>query len=210
MSVLDFKKEYKDLYAPSAVPTLINVPVMRFIMVDGKGNPNDEEGEYSSAIELLYGLSYTIKMSPKSGPAPEGYFEYVVPPLEGLWWIDDNSMDFTQKDKYLWTMMIRQPDFADETVFEAAKETLSRKKKNPDLSKARFVTWQEGLCVQIMHIGPYEDEPASVAKIDAYIRENGLYDDIGEARRHHEIYLGDPRKTAPEKRKTILRHPVRR
>jgi len=149
-------------------------------------------------------------MSPKSGPAPEGYFEYVVPPLEGLWWIDDNSMDFTKKDKYLWTMMIRQPDFVDEAVFADTKETFLRKKKNPDLSKARFVTWQEGLCVQIMHTGPYEDEPASVAKIDAYIRENSLYDDIGEMRRHHEIYLGDPRKTAPEKRRTILRHPVRR
>jgi len=209
MDVLDFKKEYKDLYAPGGIPTLIDVPAMRFIMVDGKGNPNDEEGEYSTAIELLYGLSYTIKMSPKSGPAPKGYYEYVVPPLEGLWWLSDNSMDFVRKDKYLWTSMIRQPDFVDEAVFEAAKETFSRKKKNPDLSKVRFVTWQEGLCVQIMHIGPYEDEPASVAKIDAYIRENALYDDIGETRRHHEIYLGDPRKTAPEKRKTIIRHPVR-
>jgi len=210
MGVLDFKKEYKDLYAPAGVPSLIDVPAMHFIMVDGKGNPNDEEGEYSSAIEILYGLSYTIKMSPKSGPAPAGYYEYVVPPLEGLWWLNDSSMDFVKKDKFLWTSMIRQPDFVDQTVFEAAKAVFSHKKKNLDLSKARFVTWQEGLCVQVMHTGPYEDEPASVAKIDAYIRENGLYQDIGETRRHHEIYLGDPRKTEPAKRKTIIRHPVRR
>ncbi len=210
MGAIDFKKIDKELYSPGPAPSLIRVPAMQFIMADGKGDPNDQDGEYAAAVELLYGLSYGIRMSPKNGPAPQGYFEYVVPPLEGLWWRNDDSMDFTEKDKFYWTVMIRQPDFVDEAVFSAAKDALSHKKKNLDVSKARLVTWDEGLCVQLMHTGPYKDESASIAQIVAFVSANGLAEDICDTRRHHEIYLGDPRKTAPEKLKTVLRHPVKR
>jgi len=211
---IDYKKKYKDLYLPKQKPMVVDVPTMTFIMVNGSGNPNNEEGEYQQAVELLYGLAYIIKMSKRNGYEPEGYFDYVVPPLEGLWWLEDDNMDFTLKNKYCWTSMIRQPEFVTKEVFEWACEELKRKKPIIDTSKAYLETFSEGLCVQIMHIGPYDNEPTSVKLIENYISENNLKDAIstayldGRIRRHHEIYLSDPRKTTPEKMKTVLRHPV--
>lgn len=215
MEKLDFKKQYKELYAPKDEPLIITVPPMTFIMVDGRGNPNDSEGEYPSAVELLYALSYTIKMSVRNGFTPEGFYDYVVPPLEGLWWFGDkNDMDFTQKDKYLWTSMIRQPEFVTKEVFDLAVNDIRKKKPHLDVSKARLEIFDEGLCVQIMHHGPYDKEPETIKKIVSYMEAQGLSSDVGillpdgRIRRHHELYLSDPRKTAPEKMKTILRHPV--
>ncbi len=207
---LDYKKEYKDLYLPPITPTIIDVPKMKFIMVDGIGNPNTS-GEYKDALQMLYALSYSIKMSKMSKNQPKGYFEYVMPPLEGLWWTQDKGFDgirIVDKELFCWTSMIRQPEFVTDEVFEYAK--LAALKKNPlmKLEKARLVTFTEGLCVQIMHIGSFDDEPASVALMDRFVCENGYQNDISDLRRHHEIYLGDPRKTAPEKRRTVIRHPV--
>jgi hypothetical protein len=204
--VIDFKKERKDLYQPKTTPSIIDVPEMVFIAVDGMGDPNTS-ADYSAAVELLYGLTYTIKMGNKA------VLEYVVPPLEGFW---DVAGDFrgggaaiADKSKFVWTMLIRQPEFVTLDVFENAKTALAKKKPGLDTSKARLEKITEGLCVQVMHIGPYDDEPATVAAMDSYALENGFVIDIKDTRRHHEIYLGDPRKTAPEKLKTILRHPVK-
>jgi hypothetical protein len=180
------------------------VPEMTFIAVDGKGNPNTSE-EYAAAVELLYGFSWTIKMSNKS------VLEYVVFPLEGLWWLNDGSESWQKdKDKYCWISMIRQPDFVTAEVFEAAKTALANKKPELDLSKARLIMLAEGLCVHAMHIGSYDDEARTNATINQFITDNGYISDINDTRHHHEIYLNDPRKTAPEKLKTILRHPIRK
>ncbi|MCL2003865.1 MAG: GyrI-like domain-containing protein [Oscillospiraceae bacterium] len=204
----DFKKEYRNLYSPPAAPGVVDVPEMLFIMVDGKGNPNTSE-DYQSAVEMLYGLSYAVKMSKMRGAQPPGYFDYVVPPLEGLWWLSDGSLAwYEDKDKYCWTSMMRQPEFVDTAVFEAAKTELSKKKPHLDLSRARLEKLTEGLCVQAMHIGPYNDEPRTNAAIVQFMADNGYVSDISGTRRHHEIYLSDPRKTAPEKLKTVLRHPA--
>jgi hypothetical protein len=207
----DFKKEYKDLYLPKATPSVIDVPEMTFIMVDGKGNPNTSAG-YKAALEVLYGLSYGIKMSKMGDAQPKGYFDFVVPPLEGLWWSADGGVitDISDKDCFCWTSMIRQPDFVTESVFEQVKETLAKKKPSLDLSFARLERFTEGVCVQIMHFGSYDDEPATVAVLDKFAADSGYILDFSERRRHHEIYLGDPRKTAPEKLKTIIRHPIAR
>ena len=214
---LDYKKEYKNLYQPKTVPMIVDVPKMRFIMIDGKGNPNDESGEYAKAIEILYGLSYTIKMSQKSGNAPTGFFEFVVPPLEGLWWTEvDRPFDTNQKDKLIWTAMIRQPEFVTEEVFQWAVVELKKRKPQLDTTKARLADFTEGLCVQMMHMGPYDQEVATVKSIDDFAASNGYVNAISEAlsdgtiRRHHEIYLNDPRKVAPDKMKTIVRHPVKK
>lgn len=213
MAAIDFKKTEKALYSPGTKPEIVDVPPMTFIMVDGKGDPNTSEA-YASAINVLYGLSYTIKMSKKSGTEPSGYFDYVVPPLEGLWSHADANFKgagavIADKNQLIWTSMIRQPDFVTQDAFEAAKEALAKKKPELDLSLARLETYHEGLCVQMMHIGPYDDEPATVAAMDAFAAENGYAIDISDTgRRHHEIYLSDPRRTAPEKLKTVLRHPV--
>jgi len=210
MSPVDFKKSDKVLYSPGTEPSLVDVPAMRFLMIDGKGDPNEEGGEYQMAVGILYGLAYGIKMRKTGGKVPDGYFEYVVPPLEGLWWMSDGSMDFTKKEKFQWTSMIRQPDFVTEEVFRDVCADLLRKKKI-DASAARLVIWEEGLCVQIMHMGTYDREAESVARISSYVEGSGeLTYDFSDARRHHEIYLSDPRKTEPENRKTIIRHPVRR
>lgn len=216
---IDYKKEYKDLYQPKQKPMTIEVPAMQFIMVDGVGNPNDQAGEYKAAVEALYGLSYTIKMSKTGIHKPEGYFEYVVPPLEGLWWLQDekefNFEKLKQKSKYCWTSMIRQPEFVTQEVFEWAIQEFARKKPNIDTSKARLETLQEGLCVQMLHIGPFDQEPKTIEIMERYIEENGLESavsdvlDNGKLRRHHEIYMGDPRKIEPDKMKTVLRHPVK-
>ena len=211
MGKIDYKKEYKDLYMPKKKPSIIEVPEMIFIMVDGKGNPNTSES-YKKAMEILYGLSFTIKMSKMSGIQPEGYFDYVVPPLEGLWWVDDETFDgqnVTDKDKFCWTSMIRQPEFVTEEVFEWAKTSLLKKKPHIDFSSTRRVTFTEGLCCQVMHVGPYDAEPETIKMMEKYIEENGYIQDIHPERRHHEIYLGDPRRTKPENLKTVIRHPVR-
>ncbi len=203
---LDYKKEYKDLYMPRNKPTIIDVPSINFIMVDGKGNPHDRE--YQDAMSLLYTLAFTIKMSKMSGNQPEGYFEYVVPPLEGLWWCEGESFNFNRRDSWRWTSMIRQPEFVNQQVFEWAMNEGRKKKPDLDFSKVRFETLTEGLCVQMMHIGPYENEPASIKKMHLFMEENGLRDDSGPKRKHHEIYLSDPRRTAIERLKTVLRLPV--
>ncbi|KUO53559.1 MAG: transcriptional regulator [Desulfitibacter sp. BRH_c19] len=203
---LDYKKEYKDLYIPKAKPTIIDVPTMNFIMIDGKGDPVHEE--YQLAVSTLYGLAYTIKMSKKNEMQPQGYFEYVVPPLEGLWWISGGSFDFKRRDNWLWTSMIRQPEFVTPDVFDWACKECSSKKPELNIEKARFETFTEGLCVQMMHIGPYANEPESIQLMRDFMAEHDLVDGTGSQRKHHEIYFSDPRKTAPQKLKTVLRHPV--
>jgi len=204
---IDYKKTEKDLYQPKTTPSIIDVPEISYIAVDGKGDPNTSE-EYATAIEVLYGLSYTIKMGNKA------ILEYVVPPLEGLWNIDGgfnkDEPIIADKSKLKWTALIRQPDFVTTEVFEAAKNALAKKKPELDLSKARLIKIAEGLCVQVMHIGSYDDEPATIEKMEQYVVDNGYAIDINGTRRHHEIYLSDPRKVAPEKLKTVIRHPIRK
>lgn len=211
MEKLDYKKEYKDLYMPKAKPSVIQVPEMIFAMVDGKGNPNEEGGDYQKALELLYGISFTIKMSKMKHNEPEGYFDYVVPPLEGLWCLEKekiNDFFITDKSAFRWTSMIRQPEFVTEQVFQWAVNQLKNKKPELDTSKIRYEKMKEGLCVQMMHIGPYDNEPKTIQAIEDFIQENGYANDISNQRRHHEIYLGDPRKTKPENLKTVIRIPV--
>ncbi len=205
--IIDYKKIEKEYYSPKTSVSIVDVPKMTFITVDGKGDPNNS-AEYGVAIELLYGLSYTIKMTHKS------VLEYVVLPLEGYWSVDDDfkggGAPINDKSKFMWTMMIRQPDFVTTEILEAAKSSLSKKKPQLDVSLAKLEKITEGLCVQMMHVGSYDDEPASVMKLDDYAIQNGYLLDFRNGRRHHEIYLSDPRKTASEKLKTILRHPVRK
>lgn len=206
----DFKKEYKNLYAPKTKPEIVDVSKANFLAVEGKGNPNAEDGEYSKAIEALYAVAYTLRMSYKTDYKIKGFFEYVVPPLEGFWWQEGlKGYDSSRKDDFSWISFIRLPDFVTEKDFNWAVETASIKKKI-DLSKVQFVTFEEGLCVQIMHIGPYDDEPKSVAKMEEFVKDNAYEYDFSDYRRHHEIYISDPRKTSPEKLKTIIRHPVRK
>lgn len=210
MEKLDYKKEYKDLYQPKNKPSIIDVPEMVFIAVDGQGDPNTSP-EYKSAMEILYGLSFTVKMSKMDGSQPEGYFDYVVPPLEGLWsaeGTDFDGLNVTDKNKFKWVSMIRQPEFVTPEVFERAREKLAKKKPALDLGRARFMRFTEGLCVQIMHTGTYDSEPESILQLKKYISENGYTEDISNIRMHHEIYLSDPRRCAPEKLKTVIRHPV--
>ena len=203
----------QDLYQPKNKPSIIQVPEMVFIQVEGEGDPNRCQA-YKDAMEILDGLSFTIKMSKMGGNQPEGYFEYVVPPLEGLWWGEDEELFdgvmIGDKSKFHWISMIRQPEFVTEEVFEWAKAALQKKKPHVDVSTTRLVKWEEGLCAQLMHIGPYDDEPATIALLNQFVEDNGYDTDINERRRHHEIYLGDPRKTAPERLKTVLRHPVKK
>jgi len=205
---LDYKKEYKDLYFPKNQPALINVPEIAFSAVEGKGDPNEENGEYQKAVGLLYAIQYTIKMSKKGNNTPNGYFDYVVPPLEGFWWFNGKEKP-VNKSEYFWLSVIRLPEFVNKKVFEwACKEVQS--KKNLDTGNAKLIKIKEGLCVQCMHIGSYDDEPATLKLIDTFIEENNLLHDINETRRHHEIYLSDPRKTDVSKLKTVLRIPVKK
>ncbi len=206
----DFKKEYKEFYMPKNKPEIVNVPKANYIAVRGKGNPNIPDGEYQQAIGVLYAVAYTLKMSYKTDYKIEGFFEYVVPPLEGFWWQNNvDGVDYGNKDTFNWMSVIRLPDFVTEKDFEWAAENATQKKKI-DCSKAEFLTIDEGLCVQIMHIGPFDNEPESVAIMDAFLEENGYENDINEKRLHHEIYMSDARKAAPEKWKTVIRHPIRR
>ncbi len=210
MDKIDYKKIYKDLYLPKTEPTLIHIPEMKFIQIHGKGNPNDRNGEYPKAVETLYALSYGIKMMPRNGITPEGYFDYVVPPLEGLWWLEDDSdRNFTQKSKFLWTSMIRQPDFVTEELFMEVLHKVSKKKPDLPILQCELVSFSEGLCVHCMHYGSFDEEQITVDKMDQYIKDHNLYYDFTNIRKHHEIYLSDPRKTAAAKLKTVIRHPVK-
>jgi len=206
----DFKKEYKEFYMPKGKPEIVTVPKMNYIAVRGKGNPNKEDGEYKKSIELLYGIAYTIKMSKKGDHKIEGYFDYVVPPLEGFWWQDDvEGIDYSHKENFQWISVIRLPDFVTKVDFVWAIEEATRKKKM-DFLKVEFLEIEEGLCVQCMHSGSYDDEPATVAAMDKFIADNGYENDISDTRRHHEIYLSDARKVAPDKLKTVIRHPIKK
>ena len=205
----DYKKEYKEFYMPKNKPSIVSVPPMNYIAVRGKGDPNQEDGDYKKAIGLLYGIAYTIKMSKKGDRQIEGYFDYVVPPLEGFWWQDGiEGVDNAHKETFNWISVIRLPDFVTREDFEWAVAEATKKKKE-DFSKVEFFMYEEGLCVQCMHIGPYDDEPATVEKMHAYMTEQGYALDITTERMHHEIYLSDARKVSSEKLKTVIRHPVR-
>ncbi len=205
----DFKKEYKEFYMPKSRPEIITVPQMNYIAVRGEGDPNEADGAYKKAVGVLYSVAYTIKMSYKGSHKIDGFFEYVVPPLEGFWRQGNNSdIDYSDKGKFSWISVIRLPDFVTEEDFKWAVEEASRKKKL-DCSAAEFLIVDEGICVQIMHIGAYDDEPRSVALMDNFIKANGYENDLTDARLHHEIYISDPNKTVPEKRKTVIRHPIK-
>ena len=206
----DFKKEYKEFYMPKNKPEIVTVPQANYIAVRGKGDPNEIDGAYQKAISILYAIAYTLKMSYKTEHKIEGFFEYVVPPLEGFWWQDNvDGIDYADKAAFNWISVIRLPEFITQKDFEWAVETASEKKKL-DCSSAEFLTVDEGLCVQIMHIGAFDDEPQTVTLMDEYIAQNGYENDITESRLHHEIYLSDARKVAPEKWKTVIRHPIKR
>lgn len=205
----DFKKEFKELYSPKNVPEILHVPCMNYVAVQGSGDPNKEGGSYQQAIGVLYAISYTIKMSYKVTYKIKDFFEYVVPPLEGFWWQNGvKGVNYTDKSAFNWISVIRLPDFVTKADFEWAKAE-AQKKKKIDCSLAEFLTIEEGLCVQIMHVGAYDKEPETVHKMDVYLMENGYQNDMSESRLHHEIYLSDPRKTAQERRKTIIRHPIK-
>lgn len=206
----DYKKEYKEFYLPPKVPGIAEIPTMNYVAVRGKGNPNDPDREYKRAMSLLYGISFTIKMSYKGSHRIEGYFPYVVPPLEGLWWQDGISgIDYAHKDSFQWISMIRLPEFVTKEEFDWAVREAETKKQT-DFSRAEFFTYNEGLCVQCMHIGSYDDEPATLRKMEAFLSENGYQPDFSGERLHHEIYLSDPRRTAPERLKTVIRQPIKR
>ena len=205
----DFKKEYKEIYMPKNKPEIVTVPETNYIAVRGKGDPNEEDGAYQRAIGVLYAVAYTLKMSYKSDYKIEGFFEYVVPPLEGFWRQDNmEGIDYTNKDSLNWISVIRLPDFVTPKDFGWAAATAAKKKKM-DCSSAEFLTVDEGLCVQIMHLGPFDEEPATVAFMNEYLDENGYANDITKTRLHHEIYLSDARKVAPEKWRTVIRHPIK-
>lgn len=205
----DFKKEYKEFYMPKDKPEIITVPKANYIAVRGKGDPNEKDGEYQKAVSVLYSVAYTLKMSYKSDYRIEGFYDYVVPPLEGFWWQDGIAgCDYSKKSSFQWISVIRLPEFVTEKDLNWAIETATKKKKI-DCTSAFFMTIDEGLCVQIMHHGPFDDEPATIALMDAYIAEKGYINDFSDERHHHEIYLSDIRKVAPEKWKTVIRHPVK-
>lgn len=206
----DYKKEYKEFYMPKSKPALVDIPKMNYIAVRGKGDPNAEDSEYKQSIGLLYGVAFTIKMSKMGDHKIDGYFDFVVPPLEGFWkMIDGGEIDYSHKEKFEFISVIRLPDFVTVEEFEWAKKTASEKKKT-DFSKVEFLTVNEGLCVQCMHIGSYDDEPRTVSLMHDFLEQNGYVKDISEKRQHHEIYLSDARKTAPEKLKTVIRIPIRK
>ena len=195
---------------PKAKPELVTVPRMNYIAVRGSGDPNVEGGEYKESMGLLYGIAFTIKMSKMGGHKIEGYFDYVVPPLEGFWWQEGvEGIDYSHKEDFRWISMIRLPDFVTEEEFRWAVSEAEKKKKQ-DFSKVEFLSVEEGLCIQCMHIGDYDDEPTTVALMDRYLAENGYENDFSPERMHHEIYLSDARRVAPERRKTVIRHPVRK
>ena len=206
----DFKKEYKEFYLPRNKPQIVMVPLANYIAVRGKGDPNEESGAYKAAIGVLYAIAYTIKMSKMGDHRMDGYFDFVVPPLEGFWWQEGvEGFDYTSKELFHWISVIRLPDFVSRADFDWAVAEATAKKKQ-DFSQVEFITVEEGLCVQMLHIGPYDDEPANVALMDAFIAERGYANDYSDTRLHHEIYLSDVRRTAPENLKTVIRHPIKK
>ena len=206
----DYKKEYKKFYLPKKKPELVEVPAMNYIAVRGTGNPNQEDGDYKKSIGLLYAIAFTIKMSRRSGHQIDGYFDYVVPPLEGLWWQEGvHGVDYTRKADFRWISLIRLPEFVTKPVFDRAVREATEKKQR-DFSRVEFFSWDEGLCVQCMHIGPYDDEPATVAAMEEYARVQGYEPDFSQGRFHHEIYLSDVRRCQSEKLKTVIRQPIKR
>lgn len=206
----DYKKEYKEFYMPKNIPSIVTVPKMNYIAVRGKGNPNDENGEYKDSIGLLYAIAFTIKMSYKGSHKIDGYFEYIVPPLEGFWWQDgSDTIDYANKDGFNFISLIRLPDFVNKADFDWAIQEATSKKKT-DFSKVEFLTYDDGVCVQCMHIGAYDDEPKTVALMHEYMAASGYESDMTSSRYHHEIYLSDPRKCAAEKLRTVVRHPIKR
>ena len=205
----DYKKEYKEFYLPKKKPEIVTIPKMNYIAVKGCGDPNKEDGEYKNSISILYALAFTIKMSKLTDYRIEGYFDYVVPPLEGFWWQEGViGIDYSRKETFNWISVIRLPDFVRREDFDWAVAEASRKKKE-DYSKVSFLTYEEGLCVQCMHMGAFDDEPRTVSLMHEYMAEKGYELDITEKRFHHEIYLSDARKTAPERMKTVIRHPIK-
>lgn len=210
MEKMDFKKVYKQYYMPKLIPSIVDVPAFNYIAIEGKGNPNDEDGEYQQTLQVLYAIVFTIKMSKKGDHQLDGYYEYVMPPLEGLWWMPGiKGIDYQKKEKFNFISLIAQPDFVDEEVFKWACAEVE-KKKGLDTSKVKWITMNEGKCVTCMHIGSYDDEPATVEKMYAFAKENGYEIDINEKRLHHEIYLSDARRVEKEKLRTILRLPVKK
>ena len=206
----DFKKEYKEFYIPKNVPEIVTVPKASYVAVRGRGDPNEDGGEYQSAIGILYAVAYTLKMSYKTDYRIEGFYDYVVPPLEGFWWQEGvDGIDYSDKSTFCWTSVIRLPDFITKKDFDWAVETAAKKKKL-DCSKAELLTIDEGLCVQIMHTGSFDNEPETVERMERYAAENGYESDFSDTRLHHEIYLSDARRVAPENRKTVIRHPIRK
>lgn len=211
----DYKKEYREFYMPPRKPGMIRIPAMNYVAVRGKGDPNDPEGEYRAAMNVLYGIAFTIKMSYRGGHRIDGYFSYVVPPLEGLWWqegedgVPSSSLDGVYKDDFRWISMIRLPEFVDNRELRWAVEEASAKKKS-DFSRAEFLTLEEGLCVQCMHVGSYDGETETIRRMHQFAKEQGYTVDLSGTRLHHEIYLSDPRRTAKEKLRTVLRLPVRK
>lgn len=206
----DYKKEYKEFYMPKKKPGIVEIPKMNYIAVRGKGNPNDENGEYKSSIGLLYAIAFTIKMSYKGTHKIDGYFEYVVPPLEGFWWQENTEgIDYNRKDDMNFISVIRLPDFVNEDDFKWAVDEATEKKKQ-DFSKVEFLNYDEGICVQCMHIGSYDNEPETVELMHKYMEENGYELDITDSRLHHEIYLSDPRRCDESKLKTVIRHPIKK
>lgn len=204
----DYKKEYKEFYLPKSWPGIIRIPQMNYLAVRGRGDPNDENGEYKQSIGLLYAIAFTIKMSYKGLHKIDGYFEYVVPPLEGFWWQDGaTEMDYSRKEDLNFISVIRLPDFVTEADFEWAIQEATEK-KHQDFSKVEFLTYDEGECVQCMHIGSYDDEPVTVELMHSYMAKNGYKLDIQNPRYHHEIYLSDPRRCDVKKLKTVIRHPI--
>ncbi|QDR81612.1 GyrI-like domain-containing protein [Sporomusa termitida] len=203
MPKVDYRKDYKDLYLPKAIPAIIDVPAMVYIMVNGQGDPKGKE--YQDAVALLYALAYTIKMK---GKEIAGYFEYTVFPLEGLWWCEGGAFAVNQRHNWRWIAMIRQPEFVTPAVFQWAAAMTHKKKPELDFTKPRLEVFNEGLCVQMLHSGPYANEPVTIAKMKAFMAQNGLADRTGTDRKHHEIYLSDPNRTKPEKLNTVLRLPV--
>lgn len=206
----DYKKEYKGFYLPPRTPGIVTMPAMNFLAVRGQGDPNEEGGAYKKALEMLYAVAYTIKMSKMGKHKPEGYFDYVVPPLEGLWWqAGVRGVDYAHKKDFQWISLIRLPEFVTEEVFDWAIQEATEKKRQ-DFSAVELFSWEEGLCVQCMHLGPYDEEPATVAAMEAYAKAQGYEEDFGEGRFHHEIYLSDVRRCRPEKLKTVIRQPIKR
>ena len=210
MAAFDFKKEFPEFYLPARTPHLIEIPELPYLAVRGRGDPNAEGGEYKAAVGMLYAVAYTIKMSRLSGSAPEGYFDYVVPPLEGFWWQNGaQNIDYSRKENFNFISAIRLPDFVTKADFDWAVEEAGKKKKQ-DFSKVEFLTYDEGVCVQCMHVGSYDDEPKTVALMHEYMKASGYELDITDKRLHHEIYLSDPRKCEADKLKTVVRHPIKK